>query len=384
MTSKKTLSLSEIMGEARGLAVVVLPLFIASIVAEMAFPRAFSFLGKFYGAGLALGIELFAVGVLFWASAAYRLIFALKSGSLSTRGSYGLCRHPIFAWWIFFIIPSCALALDSWPFVIVAVIAFFLCRKGAVKEELALKTRFGTAYETYCLNVNQLLPFPKLRPASFRRYVKFAGCCAALGIFAVAVLIIAVKPAALSLGSTKEERVRTYASDSVIPKPRQAFTQGITLHAPAERVWPWLVQLGYKRAGWYNIDAINRLADKNYFYEGGKSAVRIIPELQNLNIGDTISLAPGADLKVMRLEKDSLLVMAGDPEGKSDSNAAWTFEITPLGPDSCRLVSRFSSIFPGGLTAEILNGFVNLIGGAILQQPAMMYGLRWRAERSTP
>ena len=381
MTTKKALSLSEVMGEARGLALVVLPLFMASIAAELLFPRSLSFLGKFNGVGMAVGIELFAVGLLFWASAAYRLVTALRTGTLATKGAYSLCRHPIFTWWIFFILPSCALVLDSWPFALLAVIVFILGKKGAKKEEQAVTERFGSAYASYAVKTNQLVPLPRCKPASFGRYAKIGAVCIALGVFALAILIVAVKPVALGLGATKVEKSRSYASDSVIPTPRQAFTQAIAIQATAEKVWPWLVQLGYRRAGWYNVDAINGLAGKDYFYEGGKSALRIIPELQTLALGDIISLAPGADMKVMSLERDKLLFMAGDPEGKSETNAAWTFELVPLGPDSCRLISRFSTVFPGGFSAEVLNGFVNLVGGAIIQQPAMLHGLRWRAEQ---
>jgi hypothetical protein len=82
------------------------------------------------------------------------------------------------------------------------------------------------------------------------------------------------------------------------------------------------------------------------------------------------------------VEEGRLLVLAGDPTGISANNAVWTFELVPMGADRCRLISRFRSIFPGGLSAELLNGFVNVIGGSIIQQPAMLQGIRRRAEAS--
>lgn len=58
--------------------------------------------------------------------------------------------------------------------------------------------------------------------------------------------------------------------------------QAVQIDAPADEVWKWLVQVGYKWAGWYNIVAINRLAANNYFIDGKGASWRIVPELQDL------------------------------------------------------------------------------------------------------
>jgi hypothetical protein len=62
-------------------------------------------------------------------------------------------------------------------------------------------------------------------------------------------------------------------------------TRAITIAAPPQQVWPWLVQLGYGRAGWYSYDWIDN--------DGQPSAGHIIPELQQLQVGDQILMAPG-------------------------------------------------------------------------------------------
>lgn len=370
----------DLMGEAKRLVVLFLPPFVVAVIARILLPRSFSFLGKWFGVGLAVGIELFAVGLLFWASAAMRLIDAFRAGRLATRGAYGLCRHPIFAWWIYFVLPSLALLLDSWLFAGLAILVYVLALDGAKKEEAALLASFGDEYRLYATKVRRLLPVPHFKPFAVRRWAKGLLGLACLGLFAVAVLVVIVAPIASVMGTTAEERIRAYAGDELIPRQRQGFTQAITIEAPVEAVWPWLAQVGYRRAGWYNIDAINRLAGKDYFFEGSASANRIIPELQSIAEGDQIALAPGAVLIVTMIEVGRILVLAGDPTGASSNNAVWTFELVPMGADRCRLISRFRSIFPGGLSAELLNGFVNVIGGSIIQQPAMLQGMRWRAE----
>ena len=84
-----------------------------------------------------------------------------------------------------------------------------------------------------------------------------------------------------------------------------------------------------------------------------------------------------------RLEKPYLLVMGGDLENpmKAD-NAAWTFMIVPTGEDSCRLISRFRMPVPTGVGARLASDLVGIIGGAIIQQPAMFAGIRTRAEKA--
>ena len=69
----------------------------------------------------------------------------------------------------------------------------------------------------------------------------------------------------------------------------------MTIDTPVDEVWPWLVQMGYGRGGWYTYDRLERVIGAGDFAEGG-SAERILPELQSLSLGDTVafSLSGGA------------------------------------------------------------------------------------------
>ena len=358
-----------IMGEAPKLVRVLAPVFVAVLAASLAWPRAFDFLGRLKGVGFAAGIELAAVGLVFWASAAYSLVTAFRAGRLATRGAYGLCRNPIFSWWIFFIFPILALCLDSWLILILSPFTYVLAKPASRREEDELTARFGTDYLAYKARVRAFLPLPKIRPFSVLRYAKAAGLLAILGTFAVAVLMLVIAPLAAGFGTTVAERTAAMPGDELIGLPWSGYTQAVQIHAPAEEVWKWLVQVGYRRAGWYNIDAINRLAAKDYFIDGRGSSWRIVPELQNLEAGDRIDLVPGLGFTVARLEKPYLLVMGGDLENpmKAD-NAAWTFMIVPTGEDSCRLISRFRMPVPTGVGARLASDLVGIIGGAIIQQ----------------
>ena len=63
----------------------------------------------------------------------------------------------------------------------------------------------------------------------------------------------------------KDIMSRTLPGDELVPFPRKIVTHSITINAPTEDVWPWLVQLGAGRAGWYSYDRIDN---------GGKPSAR--------------------------------------------------------------------------------------------------------------
>ncbi len=187
----------------------------------------------------------------------------------------------------------------------------------------------------------------------------------------------------LGLGVSAEERRAEMAGDELVRNVRSGYTQAVTIGAPPAEVWKWLIQIGYGRAGWYNVDAINRLADRNYFYEGTTSVDRIIPELQDLRVGESVAIVPQLAMTVVELQEPRRLLLAGDPDNPdAEMNAVWLFELRPAPEreNATRLMVRFSSTFTGGLGARLANGFVNEIGGAIIQQPAMFHGLKIRAE----
>src|SRR4029453_14646004 len=94
-------------------------------------------------------------------------------------------------------------------------------------------------------------------------------------------------------GATNEEVHRAMPGDDLLPEGAST-TRAITIAAPPEQVWPWLVQLGYGGAGWYSYDWIDNDAQP--------SADRIIPELQQLQVGDQILMLPGMGPRVREVE----------------------------------------------------------------------------------
>ena len=89
-------------------------------------------------------------------------------------------------------------------------------------------------------------------------------------------------------GATDQERQQALAGDELLPDARAWTTHAITIMAPAPEVWPWLVQMGWGRAGWYTYRWVDRLL----FPANGPSSARILPEHQRLGEGDRIPDGP--------------------------------------------------------------------------------------------
>lgn len=102
-----------------------------------------------------------------------------------------------------------------------------------------------------------------------------------LGLF---VYLVFVRPWQARWGATDEEVARRLPGDDVVPRPSFNATRAITIAAPPEAVWPWILQIGSRRAGWYSLDWLDNA--------GIPSTDRIIPELQCMDVGDFVPMTP--------------------------------------------------------------------------------------------
>ncbi len=107
-------------------------------------------------------------------------------------------------------------------------------------------------------------------------------------LFAVVYALI-IRPWHMRLGATDAEVDRTLPGDHYIAHPRATATHVITINASAAEIWPWLVQIGQARGGFYSYDWL-----ENLFGCDIRNADRILPEFQHLEVGDGVKLHPGA------------------------------------------------------------------------------------------
>jgi hypothetical protein len=170
----------------------------------------------------------------------------------------------------------------------------------------------------------------------------------ALLLAAPVLYFAAIRPRLLSWGASRQERRQPLPGDDLVAA-RWQTTRGITISAPADQVWPWLVQMGYGRGGWYSYEWLERLIGAGDF-AGGGSARRVLPELQQLALGDTVALSPAGGLTVEVLDPARALVLhyrmnllTAAPARDGDRAVldwTWAFALTPVNEASCRLLAR--------------------------------------------
>lgn len=142
------------------------------------------------------------------------------------------------------------------------------------------------------------------------------------------------------------ERRQRLPGDECLAQPGGVITHAITIDAPAESVWPWLIQMGSGRAGWYSFDHIDN---------GGRpSARRIMPDLQRVGAGDVMPWLPGAQdgFLVTQVLPETALVLgvpvepaaartASAPGSTAPAlRASWALIVEPVGQGRVRLLSR--------------------------------------------
>ena len=105
---------------------------------------------------------------------------------------------------------------------------------------------------------------------------------------ALAVYLLYVRPRHIRWGATDEEVERPMPGDEVVERPNFVATRAVTIEATSEEVWPWLMQIGSGRAGFYSYDWIDN---------AGRPSVReIIPEYQHVEVGDLVPMLPGTEV----------------------------------------------------------------------------------------
>jgi hypothetical protein len=185
-------------------------------------------------------------------------------------------------------------------------------------------------------------------------------------------------------GATDEEIAGTLPGDDLIPDAKLDSTHAITIHAPAERIWPWLTQAGYGgRAGFYSYDFLERRF-------GARNTERLNPGLAALAADDTVPFYPGMPMTVAIADPPHALVLwlvtsankTIDPTGPWGAEHvawSWAFVLDPVDASTTRLLTRMRVTYqPAARWAPYVH---------LLLEPAhfvmgrrQLLGLRERAE----
>jgi len=201
----------------------------------------------------------------------------------------------------------------------------------------------------------------------------------------------AVRPWHRRWGADVAEVTAFWPGDDLLPRPLVSATHAVTIQAPPDKVWPWLVQIGQERGGFYSYEAIENAMGLRI-----ENAERILPEWQNLQVGDVVPLAPdGAmDVPVVILEPQRTLVLHADsrlpsPGGKGGPPlppgqflaVSWGFYLAEQAGGATRLVERFRLDYTPTVANELIYKlFLEL--GAFVMERKMLLGIKQRAEQA--
>jgi len=148
------------------------------------------------------------------------------------------------------------------------------------------------------------------------------------------------------------EQQRALLGDDLLPDAGAEATDGVTISGTPAQIWPWLLQMGCRRAGFYSVDLLDN--------GGERSSRELVPELLNLEIGQVIPATPESDegFEVLRIEAPHALVLGGlydpvssrqlpfhAPRPEQYWQVTWAFVLEPLDERSTRVHVRGRAAF---------------------------------------
>ena len=195
----------------------------------------------------------------------------------------------------------------------------------------------------------------------------------ALAAGVVATYAYRIRPWHLRWGATDKELDQQLIGDELVPHPKLKAMHAITINARAADIWPWLVQMGQQRGGFYSYTWLENLVGCHM-----RNADEIVPEWQDLKVGDKVWLHPKAPpVEVAAIEPERAIVLK--PWG--------AFVLQPIDEKTTRLIIRSQ----GDYEPDLRNAVLNFLLWRVVYEPAhfvmerkMLLGIKERAEKLAP
>jgi hypothetical protein len=205
----------------------------------------------------------------------------------------------------------------------------------------------------------------------------------ACAVAAAALSALVNYPLLRRVGATRKEAAQVLPGDDLIAHGLQS-TRGISIDAPPRDVWPWLIQMGQDRAGFYSHDWLERL-----FGAEIRNAGEIHPEWQHLEIGDTIWPYPERKLAALAARSPDAggwTVVVLDPERalvvrSKPGRWTWALVLKPTPGGGTRLLARTRFASPKGIVARALDALAGQPAHPVMEL-GVLRGVKARTERA--
>ncbi len=186
-------------------------------------------------------------------------------------------------------------------------------------------------------------PSPAPAPAPPGKGDRFLALCAALAALGL-VFALAVRPWYLSWGANGFEQVMPLPGDDIVADAGTQETRAITVHAPADSVWPWVAQLGQDRGGFYSYDLLENLVGCEM------PTVDVLrPDKQTWAVGDKLWMYPstkagGVGYATLRVYVPGRVLAFGTHAAGTPLTApedgSWSFALESLTDSTTRILVR--------------------------------------------
>lgn len=223
---------------------------------------------------------------------------------------------------------------------------------------------------------------------------------AAIVVMAVVdVHTLLIRPWHAGWGATDDEIAESLPGDALVSQPKISSTHALTIQGSVAEVWPWLVQMGQGRAGFYSYEWIENLKGLNIH-----NSDQILPEFQDLKVGESMPLAPdGGGVPIAFLDPNRTLVLGGRVYEQSKGplaledffrilpgfivkspgayyEASWGFFLRPVDAHTTILIERFRMDWTPNALGNNFYYHCILEPGRLVMERKMLLGIKKRVE----
>ncbi|MCP4580972.1 MAG: hypothetical protein GY839_05100 [candidate division Zixibacteria bacterium] len=191
--------------------------------------------------------------------------------------------------------------------------------------------------------------------------------CWLIGLAVLAIMYFAyIRDWQMNWGASDEDISRVMVGDELRTDPELNATRAVIIKGSPEQIWPWLVQMGYNRGGFYAFDKLD--------HGGIPSADSIIPEFQNLQVGDTITF-----LQVVEMVPNESMLWVFLPHLGGWGGGTWSWGLYPIDDQHTKLVSRLRQNYTYDSIQEIIMWSM-MDALEIVMMRTSMLGIKHRVE----